>query len=48
VAEHPGFLLRQDDHPAGSVCEPLEHVSLLAVPHMDRPGANRSDEGVTD
>ena len=29
VAEHPGFFLRQDDHPAGSVCEPLEHVSSL-------------------
>jgi len=26
VVEHPGLFLRQDDHPAGSVGEPFEHL----------------------
>src|SRR3954449_9543520 len=29
VVEHPGLFLGQDDHPAGSVCEPFEHLLNL-------------------
>ena len=29
VVEHPGFFLRQDDDPSGSIREPFEHVSVL-------------------
>jgi hypothetical protein len=29
VVEHPGLFLGQDDHPAGSVGEPFEHLLLL-------------------
>jgi hypothetical protein len=29
VVEHPGFFLRQDDHPSGSVGEPFEHLLCL-------------------
>ena len=41
VAEHPGFFLRQDDHPAGSVCEPLEHVIAPCRASPFRPSRGR-------
>jgi hypothetical protein len=29
VVEHPRFFLREDDHPSGSVGEPLEHADFF-------------------
>ena len=44
VAEHPGFFLRQDDHPAGSVCEPLEHMPHRSLPCLTVPHPARGQE----
>jgi hypothetical protein len=39
VVENPGFLLGQDDNPAGPVGEPFEHDThvLAARPHAPHP-----------